>query len=81
MTLELLQNYQNLDPVIRQLKSWHKYKIKPVKANIATVGNKTLLRYFRKFNNTTKNYGNFFPRCEFFSSGKTQLWVIEAYKV
>ena len=26
ITLELLQKYQNLDPVIRQLKSWHKYK-------------------------------------------------------
>ena len=24
ITLELLQKHQNLDPVIRQLKSWHK---------------------------------------------------------
>ena len=47
--------YQNLDPVIRQLKSWHKYKTKPVKADTTILGNKTLLRYFRKFNNTTIN--------------------------
>ena len=26
ITLQLLQKYQNFDPVIRQLKSWHKYK-------------------------------------------------------
>ena len=25
ITLHLLQKYQNFDPVIRQLKSWHKY--------------------------------------------------------
>ena len=53
ITLELLQKYQNLDPVIRQLKSWLKYKTKPAKADTTTLGNKTLLRYFRKFNNTT----------------------------
>ena len=50
ITLELLKQYQNLDPVIRQLKSWHKYKTKPVKADTTTLGNKTLLRFFRKFN-------------------------------
>ena len=33
ITLELLNQNQNLDPVIRQLKSWHKYKTKPVKAD------------------------------------------------
>ena len=55
ITLELLQNYQNLDPVIRQLKSCHKYKTKPNKADTTILGNKTLLRYFRKFNNTTIN--------------------------
>ena len=55
ITLELLKQYQNLDPVIRQLKSWHKYKTKPVKADTTILGNKTLLRYFRKFNNTTIN--------------------------
>ena len=54
-TLELLKRYQNLDPVIRQLKSWHKYKTKPVKADTSILGNKTLLRYFGKFNNTTIN--------------------------
>ena len=54
-TLELLNQYQNLDPVIRQLKAWHKYKTKPVKADTTILGNKTLLRYFRKFNNTTIN--------------------------
>ena len=48
-----MKQYQNLDPVIRQLKSWHKYKTKPVKADTTILGNKTLLRYFRKFNNTT----------------------------
>ena len=52
MTLELLQIYQNLYPVIRQLKSWHKYKTKPAKADTTILGNKTLLRYFRKFSNT-----------------------------
>ena len=52
-TLELLKQYQNLDPVIRQLKSWHKYKTKPAKVDTTILGNKTLLRYFRKFNNTT----------------------------
>ena len=55
ITLELLQKYQNLDPVIRQLKSWNKYKTKPTKADTTILGNKTLLRYFRKFNNNTIN--------------------------
>ena len=52
-TLELVRNYQNLDPVIRQLKSWHKYKTKSINAEINVFGNNTLLRYLRKFNNTT----------------------------
>ena len=51
----MLQKYQNLDPVIRQLKSWHKYKTKPTKADTRILGKKTLLRYFRKHNNTTIN--------------------------
>ena len=55
ITLELLKQYQNLDPVLRQLKSWHKYKTKPTKADTTILGNETLLRYFRKFNNTTIN--------------------------
>ena len=55
ITLELLKQYQNFDPVIRQLKSWHKYKTKPSKADTTILGNKTLLRCFRKFNNTTIN--------------------------
>ena len=55
ITLELLKRYQNLDTVIRQLKSWHKYKTKPVKADTKILGNKTLLRYFTKINNTTIN--------------------------
>ena len=50
-----MKQYQNLDPIIRQLKSWHKYKTKPVKADTTILGNKTLLRYFRKFKNTTIN--------------------------
>ena len=49
------KTYNHLDPVIRQLKSWHKYKTKPIKADSTILGNKTLLRYFRKFNNTTIN--------------------------
>ena len=53
--MEFLEKYQNLDPVIRQLKSWHKYKTKPTKADTTNLGNKTLLRYFRKFKNTTIN--------------------------
>ena len=55
ITLELLKQYQKFDPVIRQPKSWHKYKTKPAKAYTTILGNKTLLRYFRKFNNTTIN--------------------------
>ena len=50
-----MKQYQNLDPVIRQLKSWHKYKTKPTKADTTILGNKTLLRYYRKFNNTSIN--------------------------
>ena len=53
ITINTLKQYQNLDPVIRQLKSWHKYKTKPAEADTTIFGNKTLLRYFRKFNNTT----------------------------
>ena len=55
ITIPTLKQYQNLDPVIRQLKSWHKYKTKPIKADSTILGNKTLLRYFHKFNNTTIN--------------------------
>ena len=44
ITLELLQKYQNLDPVIRQLKLWQKYKTKATKADTLILGNKTLLR-------------------------------------
>ena len=55
VTQELLQKNQNLDPVIRQLKSWHEYKTKPNKADATILENKTLLRYFRKLNNTTIN--------------------------
>ena len=55
ITLEFLKQYQNFDPVIRQLKSWHKNKTKPVKADTTILENKTLLRYFRNFNNTTIN--------------------------
>ena len=40
ITLELLKQYQNRDPIIRQLKSWHKYKTKPVKADTTILGNK-----------------------------------------
>ena len=55
ITLELLKQYQYFDPIIRQLKSWHKYKTKPAKADTTILGNKTPLRYFRKFNDTTIN--------------------------
>ena len=54
-TLELLQKHQSLERVIRQLKFWNKYKTKPIKSDIAFLGNKTLLRYFRKINNTSIN--------------------------
>ena len=50
-----MKRYQNLDPVIRQLKSWHKYKTKPAKADTSILGNKTLIRYFRNFNKTSVN--------------------------
>ena len=55
ITLQVLQKYQNLEPVIRQLKSWHKYRTKPAKADTTILGNEILLRYFRKFNNTIIN--------------------------
>ena len=55
ITVELLQKNQNVDPVIRQLKSWPNSKTKPIKADITILGNKTLLRYFRKFKNTSLN--------------------------
>ena len=55
ITLELLKQYQNLDTVIRKLKSWYKYNTKPVKADTTVLRNKTHLRYFRKFNNITIN--------------------------
>ena len=53
--LESTQKYQIFDPVVRDLKSWHKYKTKPIKADTTILGNKTLLRYFRKLNSTTIN--------------------------
>ena len=53
--MEILEKYQNLDPVIRQLKSRHKCRTKPTKADTTNLGNKTLLRYLRKFKNTTIN--------------------------
>ena len=46
LALDLLQKYQILDPVIVQLKLWHKYKTQPIKANITILGNKSLLRFF-----------------------------------
>ena len=55
ITLQMLQKYQNFDLVFGQLKSWHNYKTKPTKADTTILGNKTLLRYFRKYNNTTIN--------------------------
>ena len=55
ITLQLIQKNQNFDPMIRQRKPWLPYKTKPVKADTTILGNKTLLRYFRKLNNTTIN--------------------------
>ena len=43
ITLEMLQKHQNLDPVIGKMKSWHKCKTKPLKAETTILGNKTLL--------------------------------------
>ena len=51
--IELLHKYQNLDQIIRQLKSWQKYKTKSIKADTTIPGNKTLPQYFRKFTNTS----------------------------
>ena len=55
ITLKLLQKHHNLDPVIRQLKSWQKYETEPLKADTTILGNKNLLSYFRKFNDTSTN--------------------------
>ena len=55
LTIGMLQKYTKFDPVIRQLKSRHTYNAKPMKADIPILGNKTLLRYFKKFNNTSIN--------------------------
>ena len=52
ITLKFLQKHQNFDPFIKKLKSWHKFKTKPIDADITILGNKTL-RYFRKFINTS----------------------------
>ena len=43
LTTNLLKEFQNFDPVILQLKSWHNYKTKPGKASFTILGNKTLL--------------------------------------
>ena len=40
-TLDLIQKHQKFDPVIRQLKSWHKYETKPIKADTTILGKKT----------------------------------------
>ena len=40
ITKQLLQKYQNFDPVIRQFKSWHKFKTKPTKADTTIIGKK-----------------------------------------
>ena len=55
MTLKLLHKHQKLDQIIRQLKSRHEYKIKPLKADITILGNKIFLRYIRIINNTSIN--------------------------
>ena len=39
ITLEPLKQYQNFDPVIRKLTSWHKYKTKTAKADTTILGN------------------------------------------
>ena len=38
MTLKLLQNCQKRDPIVRQLKCWHKYKTKIIKTDITFLG-------------------------------------------
>ena len=48
ITLELLKEYQNLDPVIRQLKSWNKYTTKPAKADTTILGKKNTSSIFPK---------------------------------
>ena len=37
------------------MKSWHKYKTEPEKADITILGNKTLFIYFQVINNTSVN--------------------------
>ena len=39
----MFQKHQNLDPVIRHLKSWHKYKTKSLKVDTTILGKKTFL--------------------------------------
>ena len=48
ITLQLLKQYQNFEPVIRQLKSWHKYKTKPAKADTTILGKKNTPPIFSK---------------------------------
>ena len=48
-----MQKHQDIDPVIRQLKSWHIYKTKPIKPDDTVPGKNTLLRHLRKFHNTS----------------------------
>ena len=69
ITVELLKQYQNLDPVIRQLKSWHKYKTKPVKADMILIAltshiHKICIHSLRIRENILKIYTKFlFPKC------------------
>ena len=54
------KNYTNLEPGIRQLKPWHTYKTESTKADTTILENKTLLRYFRKLDNTSKSKHRYF---------------------
>ena len=45
----------NTEKLTLELLKKHTYKTKPIKADITILGNKTLLRYFRKFNNLSIN--------------------------
>ena len=46
---------QKNDPIIKQIKFRHKHKIKPTKADITKLENKTLHQNFRKFKKKATN--------------------------
>ena len=69
----LTSKYQNLEPIIRQMRSWHIYKAKPAKAENTNLWNKTLLQCLRQISNTSINEKT--ENLEFFIKSKKVPWL------